>query len=229
MNTSHSIPSTVSAISFSFLSADDIRKISVKKIVNPVLLDDLNRPNLGGLYDPALGPSDSQDICATCRQTSFTCPGHFGHIELPAPVFHPLFMTNMYALLQGTCMFCHRFKMSRTVLCKYIGKLRLLERGLLDAAKAVDEINTRKKMQRGDFKDGDKDEAGDVDDLVDDESVEEFQLRVHLFVNLHLSRASTVKRDQYKDGMVYQMRKATFQAFLKDTSLKKCQNSGCYA
>ena len=62
MNISHSLPSTVSSISFSFLSSEDIRRISVKQIVNPVLLDDLNRPNIGGLYDPALGPSDKQDM-----------------------------------------------------------------------------------------------------------------------------------------------------------------------
>lgn len=62
MNISHSIPSTVSSISFSFLSSEDIRRISVKQIVNPILLDDLNRPNIGGLYDPALGPSDKQDM-----------------------------------------------------------------------------------------------------------------------------------------------------------------------
>ena len=133
MNIAHSIPSTVSSISFSFLSTEDIRRISVKQIVNPVLLDDLNRPNIGGLYDPALGPSDRQDMCvwhqlssirsplnifvscATCRLTYFTCPGHFGHIELPSPVYHPLFMMNMFNLLRGTCLFCHRFKLGRSV------------------------------------------------------------------------------------------------------------------
>lgn len=133
MNIAHSLPSTVAGVSFSFLTSQDIRRISVKQIVNPVLLDDLNRPNIGGLYDPSLGPSDRSDMCvrhfiaygsqklltdsrcATCHLTYFTCPGHFGHIELPAPVFHPLFMTNMYNLLRGTCMFCHRFKMTRTV------------------------------------------------------------------------------------------------------------------
>ncbi len=65
MNISHSIPGNVTSISFSFLTSDDVRRISVKQIVNPVLLDDLNRPNVGGLYDPALGPSDRQDMCVT--------------------------------------------------------------------------------------------------------------------------------------------------------------------
>ena len=62
MNIAHSIPSSVVGVSFSFLTSDDIRRISVKQIVNPVLLDDLNRPNIGGLYDPALGPSDRSDM-----------------------------------------------------------------------------------------------------------------------------------------------------------------------
>lgn len=133
MNIAHSIPSTVTGVSFSFLTSDDIRRISVKQIVNPVLLDDLNRPNIRGLYDPALGPSDRSDMsvgffltklerpdifwfsCSTCHLTYFICPGHYGHIELPAPVFHPLFMGNMFNLLRGTCMFCHRFKLSRIV------------------------------------------------------------------------------------------------------------------
>lgn len=62
MNVSHSIPTEVKSISFSFLSTEDIRRISVKQIVNPVLLDDFNRPNIGGLYDPTLGPSSKQDL-----------------------------------------------------------------------------------------------------------------------------------------------------------------------
>lgn len=62
MNIAHSIPATVNSISFSFLSTEDVRRISVKQILNPVLLDDLNRPNAGGLYDPALGPSEKQDM-----------------------------------------------------------------------------------------------------------------------------------------------------------------------
>jgi DNA-directed RNA polymerase beta' subunit len=53
--------------------------------------------------------------CTTCHLTYYNCPGHFGHIELPAPVFHPLFMVNMYNLLRATCLFCHQFKLSRTV------------------------------------------------------------------------------------------------------------------
>jgi DNA-directed RNA polymerase beta' subunit len=62
MNVSLPIPSTVQSVSFSVLTTEDIRRISVKQITNPALLDDLNRPNLGGLYDPTLGPVYKQDM-----------------------------------------------------------------------------------------------------------------------------------------------------------------------
>ena len=72
MNISHSFPATVSSISFSFLTTEEVRRISVKQITNPTLLDELNRPTVGGLYDPALGPSDKQDMCVLLR-SHVTC------------------------------------------------------------------------------------------------------------------------------------------------------------
>lgn len=51
--------------------------------------------------------------CSTCHLTYFTCPGHYGHIELPLPVFHPLFFQSMYKVMKGMCTYCHRFKMTR--------------------------------------------------------------------------------------------------------------------
>ncbi|KAF9534749.1 hypothetical protein CPB83DRAFT_802942 [Crepidotus variabilis] len=234
MNIARPLPSTVTSVSFSFLTSDDIRQISVKQIINPVLLDGLNRPNVGGLYDPALGPSDRSDICATCRLTYFTCPGHYGHIELPAPVFHPLFMVNMYTLLRGTCKFCHKFLTSRTVLVKYIAKLRLLERGLLEAAKAVDDIQLRIQKTKKDKKAGqaedDGDEAassGDDEPNLPDETQQEFIARINLYVAIHIARAPNNTRDSYKDGLVYQARKDIIQEFLKSISLRKCQNGDC--
>ncbi|KAK0190723.1 hypothetical protein F5146DRAFT_1045469 [Armillaria mellea] len=227
MNISHSLPSSVTGISFSFLSAEDIRRISVKQIVNPILLDDLNRPNSGGLYDPALGPSDRQDICATCRLTYFTCPGHFGHIELPAPVFHPLFMTNMYNLLRGTCLFCHRFKMSRTVLARYAAKFKLLEYGLLSAAQGVDDLHLAGTLTERPKGKGKGKNLPEEEETFDVEPEDEFISRVEAYVHLQLSRASSSKRDDYKDALVYQARKDLINEFLKSTILNKCQNKDC--
>ncbi|KAJ7490360.1 hypothetical protein B0H11DRAFT_2010213 [Mycena galericulata] len=240
MNIAHSIPSTVSGISFSFLTGEDVRRISVKQIVNVNLLDDLNRPSIGGLYDPALGPTERQDICATCRLTFFTCPGHFGHIELPAPVFHPLFMGNMYNLLRDTCLFCHRFKLSRPVLVKYIAKFRLLERGLLDAAQGVDDLQIRVSVKKAKKKT--KGRKADPEDTVEesesedegaqgvavmDETADEFAARINLYVAVHFGRAPGNKRDHYKDGLVYKARKDLITEFLKASFTSRCHNEGC--
>ena len=62
MDIAHSIHTEVSALSFSFLSADDVMAMSVSKIDNPVLLDSLNLPTRGGLYDPKLGPMTPRDV-----------------------------------------------------------------------------------------------------------------------------------------------------------------------
>ena len=102
-------------------------------------------------------------------------------------------------------------------LCKYIAKFHLLEHGLLDAAFSVDDLHSR-VSRKGD----------DTGEPVD-ESPEEFQLRVGLFVKMHLIRASGSKRDDYKDGLVYQARKELIAEFLKATTLRKCNNAGCNA
>lgn len=44
------------AVGFSFMTAEEVRRHSVKQITNPNLLDVLEEPVPGGLYDPALGP-----------------------------------------------------------------------------------------------------------------------------------------------------------------------------
>ncbi|KIK67830.1 hypothetical protein GYMLUDRAFT_1014032 [Collybiopsis luxurians FD-317 M1] len=243
MNISHSLPSTVTGVSFSFLTTQDIRRISVKQIVNPVLLDDLNRPNAAGLYDPALGPSDRQDVCATCRLSYFTCPGHFGHIELPAPVFHPLFFANMYNLFRGCCLWCHKFKLSNESLVKYRAKFRLLEYGLLEQAHAVDSIKRvlkqRETPPKKDKKKGKADTEDDTeeeetnrdvemvaDDGEPDETEAEYLRRINVYVTVTIARskAAGFRRGSYKDGLVYQYRKDLINEFLKATILNRCQN-----
>lgn len=61
MNIAHSLPSTINSVSFSFLTSEDIRRISVKQITNSAVFEE-QRPVVGGLYDPALGPSSHSDM-----------------------------------------------------------------------------------------------------------------------------------------------------------------------
>ena len=59
MNVSQPVASTIGSVNFGFLSTDEIRALSVKRIVNPETYDSLLHPVIGGLYDPALGASGS--------------------------------------------------------------------------------------------------------------------------------------------------------------------------
>lgn len=63
---------------------------SVAKIEHPEVMDEMtHKPKLGGLMDPPMGTIDRNFKCQTCGEGMSECPGHFGHIELARPVFHP--------------------------------------------------------------------------------------------------------------------------------------------
>ena len=47
-------------ILISFMTDEEVRQHSFMKITNPNLLDSVERPIPGGLYDPALGPLDER-------------------------------------------------------------------------------------------------------------------------------------------------------------------------
>ena len=94
---------------------EETKKLSVKKLTNPETFDALLHPNFGGLYDPALGPTDKDDLCGTCSQNYIYCPGHFGHLELPLPVYHPLFFKELLQILRSSCFKCGDLLFSSTV------------------------------------------------------------------------------------------------------------------
>jgi len=63
---------------------------SVAKIEHPEVMDETtHKPKMGGLMDPRMGTIDRNFKCQTCGEGMSECPGHFGHIELARPVFHP--------------------------------------------------------------------------------------------------------------------------------------------
>ncbi|GAB2269507.1 hypothetical protein Dimus_004424 [Dionaea muscipula] len=102
---------TVAAVRFGFMTDEEVRKHSVRKITRPNLFDGLV-PARGGLYDPALGPLKEKDrsLCITCGQSYDLCPGHCGHIELVTHAYHPLMFTMLCKILQKTCFYCYHFR-----------------------------------------------------------------------------------------------------------------------
>lgn len=100
-------------VSFNLQTPEQVRALSVKAVTNPVIFDALGHPVRGGLYDPALGPVDKDGRCGTCGLGSFQCPGHFGHIDLPVPVYNPMTFGQLFSVLRNTCLYCHRFRIGR--------------------------------------------------------------------------------------------------------------------
>ena len=124
----------VSSVRFLTFTSEEVKKLSCKRITNPTSFDGLLHPTMGGLYDPALGPSDKHELCGTCGLNYVHCPGHMGHITLPLPVFHPIFFTSLYRILQSSCLSCHHF-LATKYKCNLIkAQMRLLEHGLVSDA-----------------------------------------------------------------------------------------------
>ncbi|KAK7914284.1 dna-directed rna polymerase ii largest subunit protein [Apiospora marii] len=100
---------TVEEIQFGLLSPEEIKNMSVAHILYPETMDETRtRPRTGGLNDPRLGSVDRQFKCSTCQQNMSECPGHFGHIELAKPVFHPGFIKKIKKILESVCHNCSK-------------------------------------------------------------------------------------------------------------------------
>ncbi|KAK4047593.1 hypothetical protein OIO90_006134 [Microbotryomycetes sp. JL221] len=243
MNVSTPVSSQITSVSFRHLTTQDVRNVSVKQIVNPVMFDNLNQPTLGGMYDPAFGPLTKGGICQTCNLVSFDCPGHFGHIELPAPVFHPLYMTQAYQLLRGCCTYCHHFLTPKSQVLKTIAKLTLLEHGLVTEAERIDQLDMEssssddKKASSSSKSKNKSTSAATLSDQEIGDSTEEpgqteaeFEQKLTKLVKAFLSRYPDATRDDYKKSAnVYDKRRRLIHEFLKSLNKKRCPGCGAYA
>ncbi|OUJ18935.1 DNA-directed RNA polymerase subunit A' [Methanonatronarchaeum thermophilum] len=96
----------IRSVNFGILSPEEIRKMSVTKIITPDTYDDDGYPIEMGLMDRRLGVIDPGLECKTCGGRPGECPGHFGRIELAAPVIHSGYARDLRRLLRVTCREC---------------------------------------------------------------------------------------------------------------------------
>ncbi|KAI1331353.1 DNA-directed RNA polymerase II subunit RPB1 [Xylariaceae sp. FL0255] len=105
---------TVEEVQFGLLSPEEIKNMSVCHIMYPETMDETRtKPRQNGLNDPRLGSVDRQFKCATCSENMSECPGHFGHIELAKPVYHPGFIKKVKKILEIVCTSCGKVKEDR--------------------------------------------------------------------------------------------------------------------
>ena len=102
------IPKLIDRVDFGLMSPDEIRKISVTKVVTADTYDEDGYPIERGLMDSRLGVVDPGLRCKTCGARAGDCPGHFGHVELVRPVIHVGYVDAIYNCLRATCRKCGR-------------------------------------------------------------------------------------------------------------------------
>ena len=123
---------------FRVLSTKELEEMSVCQVRNPESFNALGHPTSDGPYSPLLGPENEDASCGTCHMGKVDCPGHFGHIRLPLPVFHPILFDNMYEILLGTCVTCENFHVDpRAVTCVTFQLKVLHEAGDAEAAERL--------------------------------------------------------------------------------------------
>ncbi|RBI63530.1 DNA-directed RNA polymerase subunit A' [halophilic archaeon] len=122
-------PKEIGEISFGLMDPEEYREMSATKIITADTYDDDGFPIDMGLMDPRLGVIDPGLECKTCGKHSGSCNGHFGHIELAAPVIHVGFTKLIRRLLRGTCRNCSRLLLTEDEKEKY--------RGMLDRTKEL--------------------------------------------------------------------------------------------
>ncbi|KAH8684913.1 hypothetical protein BGZ60DRAFT_443218 [Tricladium varicosporioides] len=216
MNISQPVPSAIGSVDFAFLSSEEIKALSVKRIQNPTTFDTLLHPVPGGLYDPALG-SYGENYCATCNLKSPACPGHCGHIELPVPVYHPTFMIQMLKLLRAKCAYCHHLKLSRKEVNRHVCKLRLIQHGLLGAAEEVDTIELL-DTKNPEAESGESEEESSVDKVI--------RMRSSFVKkSIKAARHAPWEWEKEKNEGVAEARRAVVKSFMKAiTAGKLCGN-----
>ena len=108
--------------------------------MNPQALDRLLNPVPNGLYDLALGPIDKNDICLTCGLSYFTCPGHFGHINLALTVYNPVFFKDLIKILRSACLSCHQLLTTKLEKDYFYAQLTVIHHGKIDQLGLVDDL-----------------------------------------------------------------------------------------
>ena len=95
------------------MSPEEILKGSVAEITNRETYVN-NKPVIGGLFDPRMGPIDPGVICPTDGLDYMKCPGYFGHIKLARPVFYYQYLGTIVKILRCVCIKCSALRISKT-------------------------------------------------------------------------------------------------------------------
>eukprot|EP01111_Echinosteliopsis_oligospora_P019554 TRINITY_DN9511_c0_g1_i1.p1 TRINITY_DN9511_c0_g1~~TRINITY_DN9511_c0_g1_i1.p1 ORF type:complete len:365 (+),score=119.76 TRINITY_DN9511_c0_g1_i1:169-1263(+) len=216
------ITAEVARSRFSFYTSEDIKKMSVKRITTAEPYDKLGNPVDGGPFYPVLGPLEDYEMCLTCGLRGADCTGHFGHVELVVPVFHPISFDAAFKILQCHCFGCHKFLHGRKMTNALAKGLMLLDAGKLDEAchlmetlSVKKETTALKEFRKEIFAPDDEAEEDKDEDEDDEEEAEEDEI----------VDTGDYKPENGESLHVQEVRNKWVKEFLKSGSCpKKCQS-----
>ncbi|XP_042002594.1 DNA-directed RNA polymerase I subunit 1-like [Salvia splendens] len=204
----------VRSVRFGFMTDKEVRKQSLVKITNPNLLDTLDKPIPGGLYDLAMGPLVDGAECKSCGQQSFNCSGHCGHIELVSPAYNPLLVKMLSNILNKACFYCFHFRSSKAEAENCVSQLERIKEGNIVAAKKLSlrqKVIDKKKM-----------DWADVDDVVDPEDSQGSNVS-HSGVDSDVENNHKHEKEAFWDSTLLTESMSVLNEFLKAKE-KKCKN-----
>jgi DNA-directed RNA polymerase subunit A' len=134
------IPKKIGGIKFALMSPEEIRGLSVTKIITPDTIGEDGFPITMGLMDTRLGVIEPGLLCKTCGKRVGECPGHFGHIELERPVVHVGYAKLIKNWLQATCSNCGRIKLDEKRIEKHKKEVEHTKSEGLDTGRIVRQL-----------------------------------------------------------------------------------------
>jgi DNA-directed RNA polymerase II subunit RPB1 len=105
------IPSQISFVQFGTLTAEEWLSFSVCEIKKPSPQGGSDKIKEETPYDPRMGCLENGYPCHTCGGDNKSCPGHFGHVLLPVPIYNNMFLVYILKILQCVCDSCARSRL----------------------------------------------------------------------------------------------------------------------
>lgn len=102
------IPKRISAIQFTLMDPNEIRRMSAVEVKTADTYKDDGHAFRQGLMDSRMGVIEPGIRCETCGNKYDECPSHFGHIQLELPVIHIGFVNLLKCTLKSTCNTCSK-------------------------------------------------------------------------------------------------------------------------
>ncbi|MHA1242963.1 MAG: DNA-directed RNA polymerase subunit A' [Candidatus Heimdallarchaeota archaeon] len=122
------LPKLIGRLQFGLLSPDEIRKMSVVRVITADTYDEDGTAIPSGLMDDRLGTINPGQRCKTCGNRVGECEGHFGHIELARPIAHVGFNKKIYKILRAVCRDCSRILLTEEEIYNFTQEITKYEK-----------------------------------------------------------------------------------------------------